>query len=156
MVRDRAGQPGLALAEIYDLDPKDSLPTNISTRGKVGLSDNVMIGGFIIGGEDPTKVLIRAIGPSLASQGIAQPLTDPVLQLHDADGGIIATNDNWRATQQTAIVATGIPPSDTRESAILITLDPGSYTAIVRGNNGTTGVALVEVYNLDLPSSASK
>ena len=93
-VRDSGNQPGLALVEVYDLDPKSSLLANISTRGKVETADNVMIGGFIIGGADPTKVLIRAIGPSLAAKGIVQPLADPVLELHDSSGNLISTNDN--------------------------------------------------------------
>ena len=115
-----------------------------------------MIGGFIIGGADQTKVLIRAIGPTLAAKGIAQPLPDPVLELHDGSGSLISTNDNWRWTQEAEIIASGIPPTDDRESAIVATLQPGSYTAIVRGQNYTTGVALVEVYNLDSGSAVSK
>jgi hypothetical protein len=142
--------------EVYDLDPKNSLLANISARGKVETADNVMIGGFIIGGADPTKVIVRAIGPSLTTKGIQQPLADPILELHDGNGDIISTNDNWRSTQQAEVIATGIPPTDDRESAIVATLQPGSYTAIVRGLNSTTGVALVEVYNLDSASAASK
>ena len=156
VVHDLTNQPGLALVETYDLDPKDSLLANISTRGKVEMGDNVMIGGFIIDGADPTKVLVRAIGPSLAATGIAQPLADPILELHDGNGDLLSTNDNWRSTQQADIIATGIPPTDNRESAIVSTLQPGGYTAIVRGQNDTTGVALVEVYNLDAASAASK
>jgi putative Ig domain-containing protein/matrixin len=156
IVHDVTNQPGLSLVEVYDLDAKNSSVANISTRGKVGLGDNVMIGGFIIGGEDPTKVVIRAIGPSLGAQGVALPLADPVLEIHDSTGKLISTNDNWRATQQNDIIATGIAPTNDSESAILLTLDPGSYTAIVRGQNSTTGVALVEVYNLDSATSASK
>ena len=98
VVRDLNNQPGLALVEVYDLDAKDSLLANISTRGRVETGDNVMIGGFIVGGTDPTKVLVRAIGPSLATQGIQQPLADPILELHDGDGKLISTNDNWRST----------------------------------------------------------
>ena len=149
VVRDARDQPGLALVEVYDLDAKDSLLANISTRGKVGTGDNAMIGGFIIGGKDPTKVLVRAIGPSLSNNGVAQPLSDPVLELHDGKGKLVSTNDNWRETQGSEIVATGIPPPDNRESAIVATLTPGNYTAIVRGKNNATGTALVEVYNLD-------
>lgn len=113
-----------------------------------------MIGGFIIGGAETTQVLVRAIGPSLSAQGIVQPLLDPSLELHDGNGDILSTNDNWRSTQQSDIIATRLSPTDDRESAILATLQPGSYTAIVRGQNNTTGVALVEVYNLDAVSSA--
>jgi Putative Ig domain len=156
IVHDAANQPGLSLVEVYDLAAKASLVGNISTRGKVSTGDNVMIGGFIIGGEDPTKVVIRAIGPSLGAQGIALPLANPVLEIHDSTGKLISTNDNWRSTQQNEIIATGIAPTNDNESAILLTLDPGSYTAIVRGQNSTTGVALVEVYNLDSASAASE
>ena len=137
IVHDVTNQPGLSLVEVYDLDAKDSFVANISTRGKVGTGDNVMIGGFIIGGEDATKVVIRAIGPSLAAQGVALPLADPVLEIHDSAGKLISTNDNWRSTQQNEIIATGIAPTNDNESAILLTLDPESYTAIVRGQNST-------------------
>ena len=147
IVRDKDNQPGLTLIETYDLSPKDSLLANISTRGKIQTGDNVMIGGFIVGGADPTKVLVRAIGPSLANHGVHAPLVDPTLELHDGTGRLIASNDNWRSNQA-QIISTGIPPTDNRESAILMTLNPGNYTAIVRGKNGATGVALVEVYNL--------
>ena len=149
IVRDLNNQPGLALVEVYDIDAKNSRLANISTRGKVGTGDNVLIGGFIVGGADPTKVVIRAIGPSLAAKGIGYPLADPTLELHDGTGKIILRNDDWRSTQSSAIIATSIPPTDNRESAIVITLKPGDYTAIVRGKNGATGVALVEVYNLE-------
>jgi hypothetical protein len=114
-----------------------------------------MIGGFIIGADTPTKVLLRAIGPSLAQQGLTGLLEDPVLELHDSDGNIIASNDNWRSTQASEIIATTIPPSDDREAAIVSTLDPGNYTAIVHGKGDATGVALVEIYNLDSASSTS-
>jgi len=156
VLRDTNAQPGLALVEVYDLEPADSLLANISTRGKVEAGDNVMIGGFIIGGDEPTEVLVRAIGPSLAGLGIAFPLADPVLEIHDATGGLIFTNDNWRSTQQSQITATGLAPSNDKESAALLTLAPGSYTAIVSGQSGTSGVALVEVYNLDTGSTGSK
>jgi hypothetical protein len=108
-----------------------------------------MIGGFILSSGSPnTRVLIRAIGPSLAAFGVPNTLTDPTLELHDNNGTTIAANDDWRATQQAEIEATGIPPSDDRESAIVGTILPGAYTAIVRGKNNTTGVALVEAYQL--------
>jgi hypothetical protein len=155
IVHDHNDQPGLALVEVYDLDPSDSLLANISTRGKVGTGDNVMIAGFIVGGADPTKVLVRAIGPSLSKSGITLPLADPVLEVHNSDGEVVAKDDNWRATQQAAISATGLAPRDDRESALLATLAPGSYTAVVSGQGGTTGVALVEVYDLET-SDASK
>ena len=148
---------GVGLVELYDLSADlDAKLANLSTRGKVGTGDDVLIGGFIVGGTDPTKVIVRAIGPTLINQGVSGFLVDPVLDLHDGTGNLISTNDNWRSTQQTEIIATGIPPTDDRESAIVATLQPGNYTAIVRGQNNTTGVALVEVYNLDSASSALK
>jgi len=93
-------------------------------------------------------VLLRALGPSLGEAGVADPLPDPVLELHDGNGTLIATNDDWKSDQQTEIEATGIPPADDAESAILATLAPGGYTAIESGKNGESGVGLVEVYNL--------
>jgi len=122
---------------------------NISTRETVGTGDNVLIGGFIVSGTTPKKVILRAIGPSLADFGLSGVLQDPVLELHDSAGAIIFTNDNWREIQETEIMATGIPPNDDRESAIVATLDPGAYTAILEGKDGTTGTALVEAYDLD-------
>jgi hypothetical protein len=123
---------------------------NISTRGLVGTGDNVLIGGFILGGNGKVNgvVLIRALGPSLTAFGVAGALQDPTLQLFDSAGVMIATNDNWKDTQQAQIQATGLAPTDDRESAIYATLPAGDYTAIVRGANNTTGVAIVEVYNL--------
>jgi hypothetical protein len=141
---------GVALVEVYDLSPTDgSKLTNISTRGRVQLGDNVMIGGFILGGDGggSLTVLVRAIGPSLAQYGL-QALADPTLELHNGNGALIAQNDDWRSDQEQAIINSGFPPSDNHESAILATLAPGNYTAIVRGKNSTSGVALVEVFNL--------
>lgn len=148
VVSDASGQAGQALVEVYDLAPEDAQMANISTRGKVGVGDEVMIGGFIIAGIEPTEVLLRAIGPSLATSGITRPLADPVLELRNSQGELVAINDNWRLSQQAEIVAADLAPTDDREAAIMETLDPGSYTAIVRGQNNTTGVALVEVFNL--------
>ncbi|HEY5035596.1 MAG TPA: hypothetical protein VII74_00520 [Chthoniobacterales bacterium] len=128
---------------------------NISTRGQVGTGDDVMIAGFIISPDQPTKVLIRALGPSLVKSGVPAPLQDPILELHDGAGNIIFSNDNWRSTQQTAIKDSSLAPTDDRESAIVATLEPGNYTAIVRGKDGGTGVGLVEVYNLGYHSSLS-
>jgi uncharacterized delta-60 repeat protein len=141
---------GVGLVEVYDLDQTvDSELGNISTRGLVQTDDNVMIGGFILGGStNVTDVLVRALGPSLTSYGIADALADPTLELHSADGTVIASNDNWKDTQETEIEATGLAPSMDEESALLQTLPPGAYTAIVAGVNNTTGVALVEIYNL--------
>jgi hypothetical protein len=121
---------------------------NIATRLRVLRDDNVLIGGFIIAGSDAKNVIIRGIGPSLGSQGVADALADPVLQLFDAAGNSIASNDNWRDTQAADIEATGIPPSDGRESAIVRALAPGSYTAVVSGGGGGIGIGLVEFYDL--------
>jgi sugar lactone lactonase YvrE len=123
---------------------------NISTRGLVGTGDSVLIGGFIVGGNGMVngKVLIRALGPTLTGFGVAGALQDPTLQLFDSSGGVLATNDNWKDTQQAQIEATGLAPPDNRESAIYATLPAGAYTAIVRGASDTTGVAIVEVYNV--------
>ena len=121
----------------------------------VGTGDNVGIGGFIVIGTGPIRVIVRAIGPSLAGSGIANPLADPVLELHGPCAFVTITNNNWRDTQEAEIIATGIPPTNDLESAILATLDPGAYTAIVRGNGNTSGVALVEIYDLD-QTAASK
>jgi len=141
---------GVALIEAYDLSgTSNSKLANISTRGKVDAGDNVMIGGFIIGGDQTTKVIVRAIGPSLANFGVAGALNDPVLEVHDGNGGLLAQDDDWRMYQEQALIASGLAPSDDRESALLMTLQPGAYTAIVRGKNESTGVSLVEVYNLD-------
>lgn len=148
IVKGANGETGVGLAEVYDLDPPSATYlANISTRGLVQTDDNVLIGGFIIGGIDPAKVLVRAIGPSLAQFGVNAPLLDPLLEIHDANGAALG-NDDWRSTQEAEIEATTIPPSNDHESAVLATLTPGQYTAIVRGKNEATGVALVEVYNL--------
>lgn len=126
---------------------------NISTRLVAGMNDQVGIGGFIIRGSTRKKVLIRGIGPSLGSRGVASPLGDPLLELRDAGANLITMNDNWRTTQEAEINATGIPPTDERESAIVATLDPGKgYTAILKGTNGATGVGLVEIYDLEVNS----
>ncbi len=147
IVRGVNGTTGVALVEVYDLDQNaDSKLANISTRGFVQANENVMIGGFIVLGTESEDVIVRAIGPSLPVTG---NLADPFLELHNSDGATIATNDNWRDTQGAEIEATGIPPTNDAESAIVSTLAPGNYTAIVRGVGDTTGVALVEAYGLN-------
>jgi hypothetical protein len=114
----------------------------------VGVAENVMIGGVILLGPDLAEILFRAIGPSLASQGIQNPLADPQLGLFDGQGTAVASNDNWKDSQQEAIEGTGVAPTADAESAILVNLSPGSYTAVVSGVNGETGTALVEAYYL--------
>ena len=122
---------------------------NLSTRMRVQTGDNAGIGGFIITGHVPKRVLLRAIGPSLSGSGIANLLADPTMDLHGPAGFIAVTNNNWRETQEAEIIATGIPPTNDLESAIAVTLQPGAYTAIVKGTGDTSGVALVEVYDLN-------
>ena len=116
---------------------------------RVQTGNNVGIGGFIITGSVPKRVIIRAIGPSLTRYGIVDVLADPVLELHGPGAFVTITNNNWRDSQEAEIQATGIPPVDDHESAIVATLPPGAYTAIVRGNANTSGVALIEVYDLN-------
>jgi hypothetical protein len=129
---------------------------NISTRAFVQTGDNIIIGGLIVSGTGPKKVVLRAIGPSLSNSGIANPLQDPVLELHDAAGGVLATNNNWGdASNKQAIIDSGLAPGDNLESAILVDLNPGGYTAVIRGSNNGTGVAVVEAYDV-APSASSK
>jgi streptogramin lyase len=145
------GSTGIGVVEVFDLNQATpSKLANISTRGFVNSGDNVMIGGFIVrpGGGTETRVVVRAIGPSLRP-GIANALDDPTLELHDHNGATIASNNNWKDSQETEIQDTGLAPTNDAESAILINLIPGAYTAVVRGNSNATGVALVELYNLN-------
>jgi hypothetical protein len=116
---------------------------------RVQTGNNVGIGGFIITGSVPKQVVLRAIGPSLTRYGIVDVLADPVLELHGPGSFATITNDNWRDTQEQEIQDTGIPPTNDLESAIVTTLAPGSYTGIVLGRNSTSGVGLIEVYDLD-------
>jgi len=149
LVRGSNGGTGIALVETYDLDQSInscSNLSNISTRGFVQTGDKVLIGGLIVLGQEPLKVIVRAIAPSVP---IAGTLADPTLELRASDGTLIASNDNWRSDQEAEIIATGIAPSNDLESAIVRDLAPGTYTAIVRGVNDTTGIALVEVYSLE-------
>jgi autotransporter-associated beta strand protein len=144
---------GIGVVEVYDLAPEVSASlANISSRGFVETGDNVMIGGFIAGNQ-ASPVIVRAIGPSLTQFGVANAMADPTLELHDGSGTTIAFNDNWKtrpdgSSQQAEIEATTIPPTNDLESALVRTLPPGNYTAIMRGLNNTAGVGLVEVYNL--------
>jgi len=121
---------------------------NIAGRSLVGTGDNVGIAGFIMQGAASKRVLMRATGPSLqASSGISNPLQDPILELHDSNGGV-TINDNWRSTQETEIQQSGAAPTDNRESAIIATLPPGNHTAVIKGASGSTGIGVVEVFDL--------
>ena len=150
VVRGKDDTTGVGLIEVYDLDrAADSRLANISTRGLVQTGSNVMIGGFIVGGDGNARVILRGIGPSLAQSGVANPLADPMLQLFDGNGNGIEANDNWRDDpDQAEIAAAGVAPQNDAESALLASIPPGAYTAIVAGQNSGTGVGLVEVYHL--------
>lgn len=128
------------------LRAEDSRLANVSSRGFVQTGEGVMIGGVTIGGVDPQRTIIRAIGPSLSFSG---KLEDPLLKLFDGNGSRMAANDHWKETQEAEITATTIPPSGEREAAVVWTLPRAAYTAVVRGAGETTGVALVEAYALD-------
>jgi hypothetical protein len=146
----RNSTTGVGLVEVYDLNTLVfSELTNISTRGFVETGQNVMIGGFInSGGNGNTQVLVRALGPSLRPFGITNPLPNPTLKIANANGQIVASNDDWKTTQQSAIQGTGLAPMNDLESAILISLPNAAHTAIVADENGASGVALVEVYKI--------
>jgi uncharacterized delta-60 repeat protein len=147
VLRGKNDTTGIGVFEAYDLDQTaNSQLANVSTRGFVQTGDNVLIGGVIVLGQNPRRVIVRAIGPSLS---IAGRLGDPTLELHDGNGALIVSNDNWRSDQEAEIIATTIPPSNDLESAIVRNLTPGNYTAIVRGVNGATGIAVVEAYGLN-------
>jgi probable HAF family extracellular repeat protein len=158
ILADKENRPGAGVVEVYDLtEGNNAKLANISTRGFVDSGDNVMIGGFIVGGGSVggvSRVLVRAIGPSLTAAGVPGALKDPTLTLYDNNGLVVSANDNWKTndptgqSQETVIRATGVPPANDLESAIVETLVPGAYTAIVRGKNNATGVGLVEVYTL--------
>jgi hypothetical protein len=159
IVRGVSNTTGIALVEVYDLNlGTTSSLGNISTRSYVQTGEHVMIGGFIVQGTGPKRVIIRAIGPELTQYGITNPLANPRLELHNRTGALIGSNDNWQTTilggvittnQVSAIQNSGHAPTAASESAIIADLAPGNYTAIVRGVNNTAGVALVEVYDLD-------
>ncbi len=146
VLRGANNTTGVSLVEAYDLTPSaNSKLANISTRGLVQTGDNVLIGGIIVTGNTARNILVRGIGPSLPVGGA---LADPTLELFNANGASLSSNDNWRSTQEAAIIATTIPPTSELESAIVRSLAPGNYTAILRGAQNATGVALVEVYEL--------
>ena len=159
IVRGVNNTTGVALVEVYDLNnTAGSLLGNISTRSFVQTDNNVMIGGFIVQGTGAKRVIIRAIGPELSQFGVPDPLANPTLELHNAAGALIGSNDDWQHTiiggvitrsQVVDIQTSGHAPGEASESAIIAELPPGNYTAIVRGVNNTTGVGLVEVYDLD-------
>jgi len=159
IVRGINNTAGVALVEVYDLNFTASLSLgNVSTRSFVQTDEHVMIGGFIVRGTEPKRVIIRAIGPELTRYRVQNALANPTLELHNGTGSLIASNDDWQTTMLGGIITSnqvsdiqnsGHPPTAASESAIIANLPPGNYTAIVRGVNNTTGVALVEVYDLN-------
>ncbi|HEV3409596.1 MAG TPA: hypothetical protein VG095_04845, partial [Chthoniobacterales bacterium] len=148
-VTAEAGGSGVGVLEIYEADQTSaSRLANISTRGVVGSGDEVMIGGFIARGPGRVRVLVRAIGPSLAQHGISGALADPSIEIRDSNSALIATNADWADTEEAEIQATSLAPANAQEAAAIITVAPGAYTVIVRGSGGTTGIGLIEVYRL--------
>jgi hypothetical protein len=140
---------GIGLFELYDLHTTEGRAGNISTRGQVLGGDNLLIGGFIVGGTENKTIVARAIGPSLGGAGIANPLSNPSLELRDREGNLLQVNDDWgQGPDAAAITEVGLAPSDAKESAVLATLPPAAYTALVTGVGGATGIALVEIYDL--------
>jgi hypothetical protein len=140
---------GVAMIEGYEIGSTGTRFINLSTRGRVGVNDDVMIGGLVVQGDTGKRVIIRALGPSL-NGAVPGALPDPVLELYNSAGQVIASNDNWSDSPQRAeIIGSGQTPNNGLDSAIVTTLAPGSYTAIVRGVNRTTGVGMVEVYDLE-------
>jgi hypothetical protein len=150
-VTDANGGTGVGLVEIYDLNSAaNARLANISTRGFVQTANNVMIGGFVLGGSsiNPARIVVRALGPSLASAGINNPLSNPTLQLFDNNGQVVAANDNWtdNPTQASELQTLNLAPTNPAESAIVGMLPPGLYTAVVAGQGGGIGIGLIEVY----------
>jgi hypothetical protein len=148
IVRGFHNSTGTSLVEVYDTAVGSTELSNISTRGFVQTGNNVMIAGVIVQFHNK-EVIVRALGPTLTNFGVPNALADPTLELRDVNGTLLASNDDWKDNQQNAIMATGLAPPNDLESAIVGTLLPGNYTAIVRGFNNTSGNALVEVYALN-------
>jgi hypothetical protein len=148
------GGAGIGLVEVYDLDAESFADLgNVATRGFVGTGASVLIGGFVVSDDSftnqPQNILVRGIGPSLSASGVSNPLQDPFIELHDSQGAVITSNDDWGSSPDAAALAlSGAAPSNPKESAILKTLAPGAYTVILKGATGGTGVGNVEAYNL--------
>lgn len=150
IVSGQKGSAGVALFELYDLEAAKGRIANVSTRSRVEPGENVMIGGFILGGTTGAqKVIIRAIGPSLVASGVGDALLNPRLDVYDGYGSVVASNDNWRSSQETEIIATGLAPADNREAAIVSSFIQGAYSVVIQGSTGGSGVALFEVFALN-------
>ena len=155
IVTGKDATPGIGLVEVYDIsvpaNANNAKFVNMSTRGSVGTGDNVLISGFIVGDVASATVVVRALGPTLSiAYGMSGVLSDPTLTIYDSSGSVIASNDNWLDNLNWIdVMKNGLSPIDQRESALVLHLPAGAYTAVVRGANGATGTALVEVYHLD-------
>jgi hypothetical protein len=146
------GGTGIGAIELYDVNPSaNSQLANISSRGFVSSGNDVMIGGFILGGSsNNARIAVRGIGPSLAQFGLNPVLADPTLELHNSNGAILAANDDWQndGAEAAELSANGLAPSNPKEAGIFISLAPGQFTVILAGKNGGTGIGLVEIYNV--------
>jgi len=142
------GGTGVSVVGVFEVDHPETPLVNISTRGRVGTGENVLIGGLVIQGTAPKTVAITATGPSLSAFGVTSPLANPTLTIvRSSDQSVVATNDDWQTDANAAqLQASGFAPSDPRESGLLLTLPPGAYTAIVSGVNGTTGISVIGVF----------
>src|SRR5688572_25104604 len=148
VIGGKEGSAGTALVEVYDVDPgADAQFGNLSTLGFVGAGDDALIGGFVVAGPGSAKVVVRAIGPSLATAGVPDVIDDPTLEVHDSNGNV-TSNDDWQTATNGESIPVALQPRNARESAIQMSLVPGNYTAIVRGKGTSIGVGLVEAYNL--------
>lgn len=152
VMRGKDNSSGIGVVDVFDIGlAANARLANVSSRGKIGTGDDILIGGFYAGPQTAavTGVVFRALGPSLSQFGVPQPMQDPMIEIHNGNGAVIASNDDWQSNQKTEIEATGLQPPDSRESAIILrNFDPGPYTAIVRGKNNSVGIGLVEIYDI--------
>ena len=155
VVRGRNNTSGVALVEVYDLSQAAPAKlANISTRAFVSTGDNIVIGGFLLGGHNGDgRIVVRGIGPSLTAAGVPNALADPTLELRDGDGALLVANNDWQddAIQASALTFAGLAPTNNLESGLVANLPPGLYTALLAGLNNGTGVGLVEVYDRAAP-----
>jgi len=154
IVRGKDNTSGVALVEVYDIDqPVPAKLANMSTRALVGTGNDIVIAGFILGGNGDGRIVVRGIGPSFSAVGVANALADPKLELRDSDGGLLASNNNWQedSGQAAELIAANLAPAHNLESGIATALPPGLYTALLSGANNSAGLGLVEVYDRGTP-----